>query len=159
MPTSVTPAMLAVALGKAAPEAGSVTEQQWQMWLDDAGMLIESRQLDLKVAAPDQAKVDYVIREAVVAHIKRPDDATQVTVSVDDGSSSRSYQSGKGRVTILDEWWVLLGLVETSGAFSVDMVGGAFSPHLPWCTLMFRGNYCSCGVDIAGRPIFEGGAL
>lgn len=156
---SVTPEMLAVALGQAAPGPGSVTEQQWKMWVDDAEMLVESRRATLGAAAPDEAKVDYVIREAVVAHIKRPDDATQVTVAVDDGSSSRSYKSGKGRVTILDEWWSLLGLVETSGAFSVDQVGGSSVPHLPWCTLMLRGNYCSCGVDIAGRPIFEGGAL
>lgn len=156
---SVTPGMIAVALGQAAPEPGSVTEQQWEMWVQDAKMLISARQGELGAAAPDQAPLDYVVREAVVAHIKRPDDATQVTIAVDDGSSSRSYKTGKGRVTILDEWWELLGLVEASGAFSVDMAGGQCSPHLPWCTLMLRGNYCSCGVDIAGRPIFEGGAL
>ncbi|WP_405475642.1 hypothetical protein [Paenarthrobacter ilicis] len=153
---SVTPAMIAVALGRAAPEPGSVTEQQWQMWIDDAEMLIESRRLLLGLEQPDEAKIDYVIREAVADHVKRPDDATQVTVSVDDASSSRTYKSGKGRVTILDEWWALLGLVEPSGAFSIDMVGGA-SVHLPWCSLMFGANYCSCGVDIAGAPIFEGG--
>lgn len=153
---SVTPAMLAVALGKTAPEPGSVTEQQWQLWIQDAEMLIESRRVTLGLEEPDAAKVDYVVREAVVAHIKRPDDATQVTIAIDDGSSSRSYQSGKGRVTILDEWWTLLGLVEPSGAFSLDMVGGA-SVHLAWCSLMFGANYCSCGVDIAGVPIFEGG--
>jgi len=154
---SVTPAMLAVALGQAAPGPGSVTEQQWEMWIDDAEMLIDTRQSKLGAEAPDQAKLDYVIREAVVAHIKRPDDATQVTIAVDDGSSSRSYQSGKGRVTILDEWWALLGLVETSGAFAVDMVGSGYSAHLPWCALMLGGNYCSCGVDIAGYPIYEAG--
>lgn len=155
---TVTPAMLAVALGQAAPEAASVTEQQWQMWIDDASMLIESRQLLLGVESLDQAKIDYVIREAVVAHIKRPDDATQVTIAVDDGSSSRSYKSGKGRVTILDEWWTLLGLVEASGAFSIDMVGTS-AAHLAWCSLMMGANYCSCGVDIAGVPIYEGGGL
>lgn len=154
---SVTPAMLAVALGKTAPEPGSVTEQQWQLWISDAEMLIETRRALLEAAEPDEAKLDYVVREAVVAHIKRPDDATQVTVAVDDGSSSRSYQSGKGRVTILDEWWSLLGMVEPSGAFSLDMAAGS-SVHLAWCSLMFGANYCSCGVDIAGVPIFEGGA-
>lgn len=153
---SVTPEMLAVALGQAAPEVGSVTEQQWQMWVEDALMLIESRRIQLGAETPDQAKLDYVVRESVVAHIKRPDDATQVTIAVDDGSSSRSYKSGKGRVVILDEWWALLGLVEASGAFSIDMVGFG-TAHLPWCALMFRANYCSCGVDIAGRPIFEDG--
>ena len=154
---SVTPAMLAVALGQAAPGAGSVTEQQWQMWIDDAEMLIGARQTLLGAETPDQAKLDYVVREAVVAHIKRPDDATQVTIAVDDGSSSRTYQSAKGRVEILAEWWALLGLVESSGAFAVDMVGGASSRHRPWCTLMLGGNYCSCGTDIAGYPIYEAG--
>ena len=152
---SVTPAMLAVALGQAAPESGSVTEKQWQMWIEDAHMLIDSRRAQLGAEIPDQAKLDYVVREAVVAHIKRPDDATQVTIAIDDGSSSRSYQSGKGRVVILDEWWALLGLSGGSGAFSIDMVSTS-AAHLPWCSIMLGANYCSCGVDIAGTPIYEG---
>jgi hypothetical protein len=156
--TSVTPAMLAVALGQAAPGPGSVTEQQWELWINDALMLIEDRQTLLNVESLDQAKLDYVVREAVADHIRRPDDATQVTIAIDDGSSSRSYKSGNGRVTIRDEWWTLLGLVESSGAFSIDSVGVS-SVHLPWCSLMLGATYCSCGVDIAGRPIFEGGAL
>jgi hypothetical protein len=154
---SVTPAMLAVALGQAAPESGSLTDLQWEMWIDDAVMLIETRRAQLGVLeALDEAKVDYVVREAVVAHIKKPDDATQVTIAVDDSSSSRTYQSGKGRVSILDEWWVLLGLTESKGAFSLDMVSTT-SVHLPWCALAFGALYCSCGVSIAGVPIFEGG--
>lgn len=155
---SVTPSMIAVALGVAAPETDSITEKQWKLWIEDAEMLIETRAgtLNVPLAEIDAAKFDYVVREAVVAHVRRPDDATQVTVSVDDGSTSRSYRSGKGRVTILDEWWLLLGLTEPSGAFSVDMVGVG-NVHLPWCSLMFGATYCSCGVDIAGEPIFEGG--
>jgi len=153
---AVTPEMIAVALGVAAPEPDSITAQQWGLWVSDAEMLIENRREKLAVGPIDEAKVDYVVREAVVAHVKRPDDATQVTVSVDDGSSW-TYRSGKGRVSILDEWWVLLGLTEPSGAFALDMVGTSTS-HLPWCSLMFGATYCSCGVDIAGVPIFEGGA-
>jgi len=148
--------MIAVALGQTAPIAGSVQDMQWAMWISDAEMLIESRRLTLDVGPIDEAKFDYVVREAVVAQVKKPDDSTQVTVSVDDGSTSRSYRSGKGRVSILDEWWILLGLTEPSGAFSIDMLGIA-SMHLPWCSLAFGALYCSCGVDIAGYPIFEGG--
>jgi hypothetical protein len=120
---SVTPAMLAVALGQAAPESGSLTDLQWEMWIDDAAMLIETRRAQLGVTdVLDEAKVDYVVREAVVAHIKKPDDATQVVISVDDGSSSRTYQSAKGRVSIIDEWWSLLGLTASNGgAYSFDM--------------------------------------
>ena len=153
---AVDSAMIAVALGQTAPIAGSVQDMQWAMWISDAEMLIESRRLTLDVYHIDEAKLDYVVREAVVAQVKKPDDSTQVTVSVDDGSTSRSYRSGKGRVSILDEWWILLGLTEPSGAFSIDMLGIA-SMHLPWCSLAFGALYCSCGVDIAGEPIFEGG--
>lgn len=153
---AVSSAMIAVALGQAAPESGSVTDLQWQMWVADAEMLIESRRISLEVDPIDSAKLDYVVREAVVAQVKRPDDATQVTIAIDDGSASRTYRSGKGRVTILDEWWVLLGLTEPSGAFSLDMLGVS-AVHLPWCSLMLGADYCSCGTDIAGYPIFEGG--
>ena len=157
METTITPEKIAVALGKAPPVPDSVQFQQWEMWIEDALMLIENRATALGVDHVDQVKLDYVIREAVAKHVKRPDDATQVTVSVDDASSSRTYQSGSGRVAILDDWWDLLGLTERSGAFSVDMLGLRGSNHLPWCSLAFGALYCSCGVDIATVPIFEGG--
>lgn len=152
---AVSPAMLAVALGQAAPVSGSITEQQWNLWISDAEMLIANRATVLGITDPiDQAKLDYVVREAVVAHIKKPDDATQVTVAVDDASTSKSYRSGKGRVTILDEWWLLLGLTDPKGAYAVDMVG-TLTSHLPWCSLSMGAAYCSCGADIAGYPIYE----
>jgi hypothetical protein len=43
---------------------------------------------------------------------------------------------------------------ENSGAFSIDTAPTG-SAHLPWCSLNFGAVYCSCGVDIAGYPIFE----
>lgn len=43
---------------------------------------------------------------------------------------------------------------EKSGAFSIDTAPTG-SVHLPWCSLNFGAAYCSCGVDIAGYPIFE----
>lgn len=154
---AVTPDNIAVAMGVTAPTSGSIQYQQWELWIDDATMLIQNRadQLSVSFDDIDDAKLDYVIREAVVAHVRRPDDATQVTVHIDDGMTNKSYRSGKGRVTILDEWWTLLGLTDPSGAFAIDMVG-ADSIHLPWCSLYFGGTSCSCGVDIAGYPIFEG---
>lgn len=39
-------------------------------------------------------------------------------------------------------------------AFSIDTAPSCES-HLPWCSLMMGASYCSCGVDIAGYPIFE----
>lgn len=151
---AVTPDMLAVALGQAAP-SGLIAEQ-WQMWIDDAYMLVADRVAKINPAdEPSEAKVDYVVREAVVGHIKKPDDATQVTISVDDGSSSRTYQSSKGRVDV-STWWDFLGLNEPStGAYAIDMLG-ASTVHLAWCSSVFGANFCSCGADIAGRPIYEG---
>lgn len=130
---AVTPATIAVALGVAAPEPGSIQEQQWDLWIDDATMLIQLRadQVGVQFGAIGEAKVDYVVREAVVAQVKKPDDATQVSITVDDGTTSRSYRSGKGRVAILDEWWSLLGLTDPSGAFSLDMAP-ELSRTPPW---------------------------
>lgn len=154
---SVTPEMIAVALGVTAPESDSITEQQWELWISDAVMLIEARaeKLDVDVEDIDEAKLDYVVREAVVSHVKKPDDATQVSITVDDATTSKSYRSGKGRVVIQDEWWALLGLVEQDdGAFAIDMVPGVGSIHDLACSLRFGAAYCSCGADIAGKPIY-----
>ncbi len=155
---AVTPGMIAVALGVAAPESGSVKEQQWQMWIEDAEMLIETRRLEVDAALViDLAKLDYVVREAVVSHAQNPDNVVQTSISVDDAATQRTYRSsaGSGRVSIRDEWWALLGLApKSSGAFSITP-SGVSSIHAPWCALVFGATYCSCGADIAGFPIYE----
>ncbi|WFR66634.1 Gp19/Gp15/Gp42 family protein [Curtobacterium flaccumfaciens] len=149
-------AKIAIELGRAAPDPDTALAKQWQMWIDDAEMLIEDRAAELGIDVPDEKKVDYVVRQAVVAHIRKPDDATQVTVSVDDGSTSKTYQSGQGRVAITDDWWSFLGLVKASGgAYSFDTAPGRGSRHVPWCNLLWGATYCSCGADIAGTPIYE----
>lgn len=147
---AVNPDTIQVALGRAT--FSSAEADQWQMWIDDALLLIDARLGD--VAELDQAKLDYVVREAVVAHIRHPDDATQVSVSIDDATSSRTYRSGRGRVTIIDEWWALLSPADDGAAFVIDSVGSS-SNHLPWCSYTLGALYCSCGVDVAGVPIYE----
>ena len=150
---AVTPDDIAVALGRITPAPGSPEYAQWEMWIGDALMLIEARLGDL--ALLDQGKLDYVVREAVVSHVRKPDDATQVEIAIDDARSSRTYRSSRGRVTIIDEWWDLLSPTDsTAGAFSI-VPSGCGSDHLPWCSLSLGALYCSCGVDIAGVPIFE----
>lgn len=151
---SVTPETIAVALGRTAPADDSSEYAQWELWIADALMLIEHRLAD-DFEDLDQAKLDYVVREAVVAHVRNPDDATQVAVTVDDGSVSRTYRSSRGRVSIADELWALLIPDDDgSGAFVIDTANTG-TAHLAWCSLYFGANYCSCGVDIAGFPIFE----
>lgn len=157
---AVTPAMIATAMGRTAPVDGSLDHEQWEMWIADAAMLIQARIDALNPdSLPDSIKVDYVIREAVVAHIRRPDAATQVTVTANDASVSKTYQKAQGRVVILDEWWVLLGLQAKGGAYAVDTAGSVgLAGHAPWCDLWFGGlnATCSCGYDLAGFPLFSG---
>lgn len=156
---AVTPEDIAVELGRTAPDSTSPEFSQWELWIADARMLISARLGDL--AALDQPRLDYVVRQAVSMHVRRPDDATQVAVSIDDGSTSRTYRSGKGRVTILDEWWTLLAPATTSTrAFSVRPSGSG-SAHMPWCSLAFGAAYCSCGADLTNGeyPLYEGGVL
>lgn len=160
---AVTPADIAVELGRTAPEPDSTEYAQWELWITDAYMLIEARLGDLDEL--DQAKLDYVVRQAVAAHVRQPDDATQVAVSIDDGSVSRSYRSSRGRVTIIDEWWALLSPKSSGGAFSIFPAGRGDCWHADICTanryvdaagnVVFGGAYCSCGADIAGFPLYE----
>lgn len=39
--------------------------------------------------------------------------------------------------------------------FTIDTAPTSVSAHVPWCSLAFGATYCSCGVDIAGEPIYE----
>ena len=133
---SVTPADIAVALGRTAPDLGSTEHDQWAMWVADALMLITARLGDVSLL--DQDRLDYVVREAVVAQVRRPDDVTSVDVAVDDGRVSKRYSSGSGRVTIRDEWWALLS-PESSGrrAFEVDTMpaeSGVLGVDYWWAT-------------------------
>lgn len=44
---------------------------------------------------------------------------------------------------------------QQASAFTVDTAPSLGGAHLPWCNLNFGAAYCSCGVDIAGQPIYE----
>jgi hypothetical protein len=129
---AVTPSTIATALGVVSPEPGSLTYEQWSMWIEDAYRLIEERRVEQDAPVIPAEKLDYAVKEAVVAHARKPDDATTVTIAVDDGSSSRRYESGKGRVT-LDDWWDYLGLGgETGDAFTVRPAGRTADEVCPW---------------------------
>jgi hypothetical protein len=41
------------------------------------------------------------------------------------------------------------------GAFSIDTAPSLSGMHVDWCSLNLGALYCSCGVDIAGEPIYE----
>lgn len=169
---SVTPETIATALGRTAPLSGPEYDQ-WDMWIGDARMLITARLVGTNAGQVaslddlDQTTLDYVVREAVVAQVRRPDDATQVELRVDDGATSRTYRTGAGRVTIRDEWWDLLSPTDSSGgAFSIRPSRSG-TCHADICTAntyvaengatMFGGAFCSCGAEYAGYPLYEVG--
>ena len=155
----VTPDDIAVELGRTTPDTDTTEYSQWELWITDARMLISARLGDLTEL--DQQRLDYVVRLAVAAHVRRPDDATQVAVTVDDGSVSRTYRSSRGRVEIIDDWWALLSPADTTGkAFSITP-SRSTSSHMPWCALAFGAVYCSCGADLTNYeyPLYEGGVL
>jgi hypothetical protein len=140
---SVTPETIAVALGRPAPDLAAPEYDQWLMWIDDALMLIEARLGD--TALLDQAKLDYVVREAVARHVRHPDDATQVTTAVDDASVARTYKSSTGRLTILDEWWELLSPTKAKGkAFEIDTMpedAGVYGVDYWWSSPTDRASF------------------
>jgi hypothetical protein len=118
---AVTPNDIAVELGRPTPT--SVESAQWGSWIEQARYLIGKRLGDINILDP--ADVDYVVLQAVAAHVRRPDDSTQVDIAIDDGRMSKRYESGAGRVTILDEWWDLLTPDGTgyAGAFTIAPAG------------------------------------
>lgn len=119
---------VAVALGRPSVDLGSPEGLQWALWIKDARLLIGARLGDL--AGLDQDILDYVVLQAVISQVRKPDDATSISVQVDDAQVSRRYASSTGRVTILDDWWSLLDPGRgTSGAFSVRP---GFQPDYRW---------------------------
>ena len=118
---SVTPNDVAVELGRPAPMGDQAV--QWASWISQALFLI-GRRLG-NVALLDQEAVDYVVLQAVAAHVRKPEDVTQVDVKIDDGSVTKRYASGSGRVAILDEWWDLMTPdgVGSPGAFTISPAG------------------------------------
>lgn len=145
---AVTVSDIATALGRSAPDVADPEFDQWTMWIADALLLISAR---LTLADLDPVKLDYVVREAVVAQVRRPDDATSVEIAVDDGREARRYTSSRGRVFIRDEWWDLLSpSAGSSGAFAVDTAPLPGLIHADTCSLNFGATYCSCGAVLTG---------
>lgn len=128
---AVTLENIAVELGRATPTADSIEGKQWQSWIDRATSIIHKRaeKLGVPVADLDAEVVDYVVTLAVAAHVRQPDNSTQVDIAIDDGRVSKRYETSTGRVSILDEWWEDLGLIDDSGAFTVTPT---FVPDNAW---------------------------
>lgn len=104
----------------------TLSEQQiaaatlWEQWICAD---IEARMVRCGRAWPDMdaVQVQRFTIEAICYRLDHPDDATQVDVTVDDGSVSRRYASSTGQLVYQDAWWGWLGLDcgRTRSAFSI----------------------------------------
>lgn len=92
--------------------------RQADLWVTFTRNIISARYGDLDLL--DQSILDMVVCEAVANRLKRPDQAKQVSVMVDDAQISRTYETATGQIEILDAWWDLLDpSVSQSDAFSI----------------------------------------
>lgn len=124
---------VAVALGR--PTSDFTADQQAQItyWLDGVELLIKARLGD--PALLDQAVLAFVETESVAGRFRRLSDggASSVTVSVDDGSVTRRYESVSAD-DITDSWWDMLDPTRgasgwsTRPGFEPDVV----APTLDW---------------------------
>jgi len=44
---------------------------------------------------------------------------------------------------------------DQKGAYSIDTAPSLSGYHVDWCSINLGATFCSCGVDIAGEPIYE----
>lgn len=106
---------------------------------------------DAKLAALDEATYAYAV--PIFANPERVLQRRQ-------GSDySVSFADGSDAATGLKEARAILSAAgfggSNSGAFTVDMVSSSFlEQHAEWCSLNFGANYCDCGANLAGYPIF-----
>lgn len=133
----VTPADVAITLGRSTPASGSPEEAQWALWISYAYRAIERRaeRLGLTLANLNADDVDMVVRESVAAKVKNPDPIKTTSVAVDDARVSREYSSATGQVAILPEWWELLFPTTAAAAWSTRP---SFQPDAgpwPWSVL------------------------
>lgn len=120
--------------------------------------------------APDgETPAEKTVREAKVAAVKGILRAALLRWNEAGSGVAQTHQAGPFAQTVQVQarrsmFWPVeitdLQKVCTSGekakAYAVDTVPGA-TAHVAWCTLLMGGTYCSCGVDIAGEPIYEVG--
>lgn len=115
----------------------SVSDENIAYWIDTAELIIENRLGEL--SALDARTLKFVIVEAVSEKAKNPEGNTQISVSADGVSESKTITRASGRVEIRDEWWQMLAPTSKKQskaftvmpAYPVKMVGGTidFDAH------------------------------
>lgn len=96
-------------------------QAQIEHWLTGAEMAVRSRLGD--PALLDQAVLKYVETEAVAEKVRRAGrDESSVTVSVDDGTVTRRYETAMSVDDIEGRLWSLLSPARSSSAYTVGVI-------------------------------------
>lgn len=105
---------VAVALGRSITSGEEQNQVEW--WLSGVELVIGARLGDVSLL--DQDVLRFVEVEAVVGKVRRGDSrVTSETVSIDDGSVTKRYESVQTS-DITDDWWALLNPVTGSHFYS-----------------------------------------
>ena len=141
-----------------------------QRWIGRAERLLRREFPDLqdRIDSGDEPDLEATVIDVVVAMVTRVfrNPAGHRSVS---GQETTGQFSGSNTITFGGENPGALGLLDEERdalrppdaprggqAFSIGVLSASAVDHLPWCSLWFTGKWCSCGADIAGRPIYEG---
>jgi hypothetical protein len=108
-----------VALGR--PISTPTEQAQVEWWLNGTEFVIRGRLGD--PALLDQDVLVYVETEAVAAKVRRgARDESSITVSVDDGSVTRRYDSPVSAEDIGGELWGLLSPASSATSYTIGVV-------------------------------------
>ena len=141
-----------------------------QRWIDRAERLLRREFPDLqdRIDSGDEPDLEATVIDVVVAMATRVfrNPAGHRSVS---GQETTGQFSGSNTITFGGNNPGALGLLDEERdalrppdaprggqAFSIGVLSASAVDHLPWCSLWFTGKWCSCGTDIAGRPIYGG---
>lgn len=119
---------VAVALGRPSSDFNADQQAQMTYWLNGAEIIVRGRLGDL--ALLDQDVLKYVETEVVAAKVRsiRDDGASSISVSVDDGTVTRRYES----VTSADftgEFWTLLSPAGGASAYTIALASPVDLPR------------------------------
>lgn len=130
--------------------------------LEDASarIRVEFPDVDARIAADPQELDPAVPRMIVCAMVKRAmlagtDQAVAASIQQTAGpySQSTTFANPTGDLYLTSgERRMLKG--SPQAAYTVSMSAAPLAVHAVWCSLTFGALYCSCGADLAGRPIF-----
>lgn len=136
-------------------------------WIGRAERLLrrEFPNLQARVNAGGEPELEETIRDVVTAMVTRvfrnPEGIRQMQETDGSFTGSITFSGDQpGALALLDSERDALrdpGAASSGQAFSIHMNSGDSANHVPWCDRTWDASRCSCGVVVAGRPIYETG--